>query len=254
MKHLYKVTYESTAYGGQKSIQTRALFLESPDKVNTYRLGGFQRDSINVLKTEKLRPMFAVELDVDVERNEIMFCVDVDRHIESTLEPWERESEFLKAAEAAGEEVDDYLVSSGFYSEVLHDNTYNYSSDFEDDLDFKIYVPRGQENSDWVYNDDAIIFVRKHYGLDARAGYGFVGIFKPGTYDGFAHFLDFHVRLSVLDMEFNHIDDYDSDYAFGHIERDGYTIKSYDAEKQDVILAKDGKDFRLGWYHPAEGV
>lgn len=256
MKYLYKITYTRAAYpyNKEKYSETVEMFLDESESVNTGRLGGFQRDSITVLKKEKIRPRHAIEINADIERNEISFSIDVDEHITQTLEPWEKEQEFVNAAESYDENIEEYLVKSGFYKEVAHDNSYNYCSDFSDDIDFKVFVPVKDSSDDWYYNENAIVSISKHYGLDARCGYSHIGIFQCRHYDGLSHFLQMHVELFVTDLRGDEIDYYDGDSPYYHVERDGYALKSVDAESQDIKLEKDGKEYLLRYWHPVFGI
>lgn len=195
MKKLYKAELKRTTYQGQSSIETRELWADSPSTINTYRLGGFQGDSIEVLSTEYIRDIEPIEVELDLERNEVMVSVSVDHFLDQTLKhARDFEQQVMELSEQSGIDFEEAIEQLG-YKEVVHDNTYNYSSDLSNDLDFKVYIPEGS-NSDWIYNVDAIVFVREHTGLDARAGYKFKGIYKPGDYDGLCYFLDIHVRVT----------------------------------------------------------
>ena len=245
MRSLYQVTLERTSYGGKnKHIETVELFADSPKHINTYRLGGFQQDSIKIIKTKKLRARKTIEIDCDVERNELSFSVTVDDHLNSTL------NFSKKLTDKIGDD-EDALLEMG-YVERSRDNTYNYCSDFENDIMFKIFDVN--ESSDYIYSETALIMVYEHTGLDARAGYKFKGIYKTSDYEGLCYFLDFHVKLSVMPLDSNEvIGDFDGDGAAYSLLKE-YKIKSFDKKTQEVILTKDGEDFRLSYYHPAEGV
>lgn len=251
MKNLYEVILERTTYQGDKSIETVQLFAASPKKINTYRLGGFQHDSIKILKTKKIRKAQVVELDVDIERNEIIPSVDVESHIGSTLEKNETLTKMIqRQAKKEGVDTEDILEQLG-YHELCADNTYNYSSDFDNELNFKIY--NQNKNADWVYDENSIVLVCKHVGLDVRGGYVELGLFNPPEWDGLGYFLEMHVRVTVETLEGDHVDDFDGDWAFGTMLNE-YKIKSWDAKKQILIVTKDDQDFNVTWYHPAMGV
>lgn len=252
MKSYYKVKFKRTDYKGNSSTVTRELLAESPSKINTYRLSGFQGDSIEILDVKKIREQGPVEVDADIERNELSFSVSLDHHLESTLEYDKSfENQVLELAEEMDIEPDEALEEMGYYEQV-HDNTYNYSSDFDNDMDFKVYTPN-KKSSDWVYDDDAVVFVREHQGIDARAGYVFKGIYKRSDFEGLAYFLDFHVRLTVTDMDGNDVEDFDGDGAVYHLLQD-YTLKSFNPKNHKIIVTKDGEDFEVRYYHPAMGV
>ena len=245
MRSLYQVTLERTSYGGKnKKTETVELFADSPKNINTCRLGGFQQDSIKIIKTKKLRARNTIEIDCDIERNELSFSVTVDDHLNSTLN-------FSKKLTNKIGDDEEALLEMG-YVERSHDNTYNYCSDFENDIMFKIFDVN--EKSDYIYSETALILVYEHTGLDARAGYKFKGIYKTSEHEGLCYFLDFHVRLSVDSLDGSeNIEDFDGDGAAYNVLKK-YKIKSFDKKTNEVILTKDGEDFRLSVYHPAEGV
>jgi hypothetical protein len=245
MKNLYKVTLERTTYRCDKSIETREIFAESPRKINTYRLGGFQHDSIKILKAKKIRTKLPIEVEVDTENNEISMTVDVDAHLDTTLE----KNDKLTALYESSDDFEETLKAMG-YKEVTADNTYNYSSDFDNDLNFRVYDLN--PDSDWIYSKTAIVVVYEHTGLDVRAGYKFKGVYNGLKHDGFCYFLDFHVRLTVETLDGDHVSDFDGDWAYGRVCQE-YTVKKLD-KKGNIILTKNGEDFILRYYHPAEGI
>lgn len=246
MKNLYKVQIERTSYHGEKSVETREIFAESPKKINTYRLGGFQQDSIKILSAKKIRPRNTVEIDADIERQELNFSVDVEKHLESTLE---RAEDIEKRATEAELELEEYLESEG-YHELHGDNSYNYSSDFDDDINFRVYSKN--KNEDWIYSEDTIVLVSVHRGLDVRAGYSAPRAYRGNDYDGLCYFLDMHVRLTVETLEGDHVEDFDGDWSGGRLLKE-YRLESVDQKTQKIIVSKDGEKFRVSFYHPAMG-
>lgn len=245
MRSLYQVTLERTSYGGKnKTTETVELFADSPKSINTYRLGGFQQDSIKIIKTKKIRSRHTIEVDCDIERNELSFSVSVDDHLSSTLKYSKKLTDKIGDDEEA-------LIEMG-YVERAHDNTYNYSSDFENDIMFKVFDLN--KESDYIYSENVVVMVYEHTGLDARAGYKFKGIYRPLEQDGICYFFDMHVRLSVDSLDGSeNIDDFDGDGAAYNLLKQ-YKIKSFNEKTQEVILTKNGTDYRLSYYHPAEGV
>lgn len=231
-QNLYEVTLKRTSYGGKSSsVETRQLFATSPKDINTYRLGGFQQDSIEILKAKKIRARKPIEIDVDLERNELSLTVDVIQHLNRCLEPIE------------GIEDEQELLDQG-YEEVCHDNSYNWSSDFSDDIDFKVYSKK--KNRDWFYDKDAIVQVSIHRGLDARAGYKDLGFFKP-RHD-LAYLIEGHVRIYVIDENGNEVDSYDGDGA-------AYSLtKEYTLVNHVTVKNSEGEEFTLSFYHPVEGI
>lgn len=252
MKSYYKVKFKRTDYKGNSKTETLELLAESPSKINTYRLSGFQGDSIEILSVKKVRDQDPVEVEADIKENELTFSVSLDHHLQETLEYDEEfENQVLELAEEMNIEPDEALEEMG-YHEQDHDNTYNYSSDFDNDMDFKVFT-LNKKSSDWVYDKDAVVFVREHQGIDARAGYVFKGIYKRSDYEGLAYFLDFHVRLTVTDMDGNDVEDFDGDGAAYQLLRE-YTLKSFNPKTRQIIVEKDGEEFEVRYYHPAYGV
>lgn len=244
MKNLYKVKLERTTYQGQKSIEETELFAASKKDINTYRLGGFQRDSIKILSAHKIRARNVIEIDGDIKRNELSFSVSAEAHLDSTL------SFNKKLTDTIGDD-EQALLDMG-YVERSGDNTYNYSSDFDNDIMFKIFDVN--EKTDYLYSETAIVMAYIHTGLDARAGYKFVGIYNTGKWDGLCNFLDFHVRLTTYEIDTNNdVDDFDGDGAAYHLLKE-YTLKSFDVKTGKIIVSKNGQDYNLSYYHPAEGV
>lgn len=251
MKNLYEVTLERTTYQGEKSVETTQVWAKDKKSINTYRLGGFQRDSIKIQKAKKIRKQNPIELDVDLERNEISPRISTEAHIENTLEKCEVLTNMIKLyCKNNDMSTEDALEALG-YHEISADNTYNYSSDFQDDLNFKVYSQN--EKSDPMYGKDLIVLVEEHVGLDVRGGYRELGLFKGLEYDGLAYFYEMHVRVTIesLDDKIQH--DFDGDWAFG-LMLEQYKIKSWDAKKQKLVVTKDNIDYKVNWYHPAEGV
>lgn len=252
MKSYYKVKFKRTDYKGNSTTETRELLAESPSKINKWRLSGFQGDTIEILDVKKIRSQEPVEVEADVERNELMFTVSLDHHLKETLiHDKEFENQVLELAEEMGIDPDEALEEMGYYEQV-HDNTYNYSSDFDNDMDFKVYT-LDKKSSGWVYDDDAVVFIREHQGIDARVGYVFKGIYRRPDYEGLAYFLDFHVRLTVQDMNGNDVEDFDGDGAAYQLLSE-YTLKSFNPNTHEIVVEKDGEEFNVSFYHPAYGV
>lgn len=248
-EYLYKVKYKRTSYDGSSSIEEETeLFATDKKSINTYRMGGFQRDSIEILSAKRLRKRRPIELNADIERNELSFIVDIHAHIESTLN---RDEKLENALDKLHDDRGEALEQLG-YELAVHDNSYNWCSDFSNDIDFKVYLPKGS-NADWIYSDDAVVLIDLHHGLDARAGYSPYGVFRPFSYDGLAHFLEAHVRLSIIDENNKVIDDYDGDCPFNSIEKDGYRLTRV-IDEQIPVLTKEGREYQISYYHPCEGI
>ena len=251
MSNLYKVTYKRTGYQTKSRTETNMIFADSPETINKYRLGGFQRDSIDILNVEFVRERRTIECDADIERNELSFTINVDDHINGTLQHNKTLEEILLSQSAKEEtDIEEVLESLG-YIERVHDNTYNYCSDFSDDLDFKVFTK--SKDSDWVYDEDAVVLVWKHYGLDARAGYSFHGVYSPLPDEALLYFLAFHVRVEVMDKGATiGVADYDGDGAVHEALQD-YTLQFYNETTREIIVVdKEGNEFLLDASHPCE--
>lgn len=252
MKNLYEITFERTTYQGEKSQETRQVVARDKKSINTYRLGGFQHDSIKILKAKKIRQLNPIELDVDIERNEIIPSVSIDAHLENTLEKNEVLTKIVNTYCCDNEMSTEEALEDLGYHEISADNTYNYSSDFETELNFKIYSKNPK--SDSIYGKDLIVLVEEHVGLDVRGGYKKLGIFNGLKHDGLGYFYEMHVRVTVENVnDQNDTEDFDGGWAFGQMLKE-YKIKSWDAKKQKLIVTKDNVDYNVHWYHPAEGV
>lgn len=254
--YLWNVKLKRTGYNNRKGkIEHRKLWAESKADINTYRLGGFQRDTIEILNATRGRKRKPVEVEIDVERNEMSFTVDIKAHLDSTLEQDDALSTAVEAIVSEGEMDREEALESLGYVEVCHDNSYNWCSDFSDDIAFKVYMPKGENSTDWHYSENARVIVSIHRGLDARAGYCEVdGVFKSSaSYDGLTHFLEGHVRLYLHDSDGNDTgEDYDGDDAVYHmLERDGYKVVRLDGNTP--IVSKDGKEYSVCYFHPAKG-
>lgn len=248
MTNLYKVKLERTTYQGQKSIEETELFAVSKKDINTYRLAGFQRDSIKILSASKIRARNVIEVDADIKRNELSLSVDVESHIDSTLELNKKLTNICKKLDYS--DMQEKLESLGYVLQHS-DNTYNYSSDFDNDLNYDVFT-LGDVN-DWIYDDNTIILVRKHVGLDVRGGYNFKGIYS-GANEGLCYFLDFHVKLTTYEIDTNNDDDNFNGAGAAYQLLKEYTLKSFDVKTGKIIVSKDGENYNLSYYHSAEGV
>lgn len=240
MKNLYQVTLERITYKGEKSIETRQLFAESPKKINTYRLGGFQHDTVKVVKAKKIRSRNTIELDVDIERNEVTPSISVDEHLDATLEL----NEVLTKKAKKSDDISEMMELLG-YHELNSDNTYNYSSDFENELQFSVYSKNPK--ADRLYEEDLVVVVYEHTGLDVRAGYKFKGIYNAQIEDGLRNFYEMHVQVSVLDKNGNVLATF---WSFGQMLTD-FKIKAYNEKTQELIVTKGDQDFTVIMWHPA---
>lgn len=247
MKNTYKIKIERTNHKSEKSTETVTRCLREPGDLNTYRLGGFQQDSIKVISVENQGASDGFDIDIDIKRNELCFSFDVDLHIENTLERQTNlEKTLIAATEKNNTDIETELENMG-YVEVVADNTYNYESDLDDTLNYKVYMPKSKKDGCWLYDASAIVLIEKHIGLDVRAGYTLEGVFKGG-YDGIAHFLNVTADLWVCDESGEEIDQYGSVYNL----LENYEVQE-GSTKQDIKLKEKttGEICELRWSHPA---
>lgn len=268
MKALFKVvytyqSYSTSYYDGSKIKKEREMFLnystdengiKNPDYVPTNRLSGFERASIDIIETVYIRDINPVEvIDFDIERNELSAVVMIDDLLENTLnhdEAFENNINLIAGENYEGD-VHEALISLG-YKERCTDNTYNYSSDLENELNYHVYTL--DENSDWIYDESAVIVIDEHIGLDVRAGYTTKGIYKSNDYEGLCYFLmGFHIGVSIIDADWNEIESYDGDYAIGNALND-YTLVSLNENNEIKVKDNDGDMFTLSFNSPAFGV
>jgi hypothetical protein len=253
-KHLYQVEIKRTTYHGESSIETRELFAKSPKDINTYRLGGFQHDSIQILKATKLRSQRVIEVSVDFEWQNLTTSISVDDHLDSTLEFNEV---ITKALNDSSEDHGDVMEALGYF-EVVSDNSYNYTSDFENELQYTIYSndPKDKDD-DWYYSQNVVVLVSEHTGLDVRGGYRFRGAYNGLEHDSLHYFLEQHVRIEVIalgDETYDPIDTFEGTEASYRILQE-YALVDFDEETQEVLVCnKDGELFKLSFYHPSMGV
>jgi hypothetical protein len=239
---LFEIEY---LVNGKDLIKTE-VWAKSKNKINTYRLSGFQGDSIDIQKCNYIRDILPIEIyDIDIEKNDLSVLINLQDHLDNSLNhDISFENECLKCAEDLDLELDEYLESIG-YIERSHDNSYNYCSDFNNDIDFKIYTL--DDDLEYIYSDSAIVLVKEHHGIDARCGYSFNGLYRTLDHDGLCYFFDFHVRLSVDDI------DYDGDCAVYSILKD-FTLVSNSIEGELIVKDINGVQHSVNMYHPALGV
>ncbi len=240
---LFKVTFNYQSYNEKNGPikKTRELFLDSKNpEVNTCRLSGFENATISDVRAELIRDKQEIEIDIDIERNEIDATICGQSFLDSTLN---------KCSDLSGDEdeIIEQLESQG-YVQVVHDNNYNSENDLDETYDFKVFDL--DQNSEWYYSDTAIILIRKHVGLDVRAGYEFIGAFRGLDYDGMVHFLDRQVRFDVMDRLGEEVDQYESVYSM----LNDYKIVGYDQESQSIKLEREGNTFVASYYNPVYGV
>ena len=260
---LFEVTYTRQGYGRtskEKSTQKTKMFLETfmenkkPFYVPTNRLSGFQQDRIEIKKTKFIREQFPIEItDIDIEGNDLMAVRSIDSFIDETLGDKSKMADKVNEI-MAEEELDiEYAMARFGYIMVNHDNTYNYGSDLEDELDYKIFQPENNENEDYIYDDETVIWVERHIGLDVRGGYQEVGLFDNGDMDGLSMFIiRRYIEVTIFTEEGEEGRSYDGDgaiykclqdYKLSHVVDHGP-----DLMPEIFVKNEDGETFEMRLY------
>ena len=65
-----------------------------------------------------------------------------------------------------------YMEDRG-YKQLARDNTYNCESDLTQCYIWEVWVPEGEDCSDWIYADDSVLVCYFHTGADVRGGYSY---------------------------------------------------------------------------------
>lgn len=224
----YKITYEYQAYNEKQPIQKTeyVVLLKSDDieqlksAVNTYRLAGFERASINVRDVKYIKDVDGYIINVDVENNDL----SIFRHTETFFSEYE-----CVRGQFGEDDIEEILENLG-YKETTRDNSYNWRSDYSDDIDFKVY--QQDTSKDWVYDEAAFILVRIHKGLDARAGYEFFGLYKNDEGLGENMIIRSYISVWLTDNEGKEVDQFDGDYAIGSM-LESYTL-TYDSTEDNI--------------------
>jgi hypothetical protein len=121
------------------------------------------------------------EIDRDLRRR---FKAFARRPANQDLAWWDAEAAFM---ESLG------------YEEVCGDNACNWENDLDQVFALHVYMPAGRSSADWLYSDDAVVWIATHNGcdlLDVVAGWSFL----EGT-DSDGNELD-RDALQALDEEF----------------------------------------------------
>lgn len=116
--------------------------------------------SIDTWKTE-------VTATIDTARFLAEVC-DVDSELQEQFDDW--------VALEENSELSWFEAGEKFATEVLgltqlaRDNTYNGENDLSQNYVWEVY---GEDDGDWIYNDDALMVVYAHTGCDVRGGYAY---------------------------------------------------------------------------------
>ena len=263
---LFEVTYTRQGYGKtskEKSTQKTEMFLETfmknkkPFHVPTNRLGGFQQDHIEVLETKFIREQFPLEIiDIDIEGNDLTVIRTIHSFLKDTLDDAPKEiSERVTELILNEEDLDiEEAMEKLCYVQVVHDNTYNCGSDLEDELNYRVFQLKDNQNNDWIYDEDALIWIERHIGLDVRAGYSELGLYQPGGMDGLCDFLiRQQIQVEIFepmgDNSYSEVEFYDGDgaiyscledYKLSHVVDHGP-----DLMPEIFVKDKDGKIFEM---------
>jgi hypothetical protein len=94
---------------------------------------------------------------------------EVDSEIQSNFDAW--------AALEENSELSWFEAGETFATKILglkqlaRDNTYNGENDLSQTYVWEVYA--GEDDGDWIYNDDALMVVYAHTGCDVRGGYAY---------------------------------------------------------------------------------
>lgn len=228
-----------------ESIQHEEDFTEEEimKKVNTWRLRGFAGHTIEVVSAKRLKASSLYNVAVDKNSNE----VDVSKK----LVPWLLDNMGEDLMDKLGEDVVESLEALG-YEEMVHDNSYNYENCWDDTIDYRIYQHVDSTNGDWLYDQNALIFIRLHVGIDVRAGYNEFAVVKNGSgYDSLMEnfYMNNMVQFYLKDSKGNEVESWDE--TFGNLELDSniYQIVSEDTEEDiKVKRLEDGEILELYYY------
>ncbi len=224
----YKITYDYKSYNETQPVEKTVdlVLLKSDDieqlkrSINTYRLSGFEGASIKIKDAEYVKDVDDYIIDIDVKNNELSIL----RHTETFF------NDYDCIRDNFGEDDIEEILENLGYEETTHDNSYNWCGDYSDDIDFKVY--QHDTSKDWFYDDSALILVRIHRGLDARAGYEFLGLYKNNDDLGENMILRSYISVWLTDNEGKEVDQFDGDYAIGSM-LESYTLTD-DSTKDNI--------------------
>jgi len=137
------------------------------------------------------------------------------------------------------------------YVEMTGGNTCNAENDLDQNFDFKIYLPEGLEDEDWIYHEAAVCVLHLHTGADVRGGYSApLAVKWTGEYSIPMHYcVEYFCRPWIAD---------ESRYTCGYsgnpryqLEKDGFTFKEVTTD--GLIFEKDGEDFTFYASRPYMG-
>lgn len=212
-------------------------------KVNTWRLRGFAGHAIELVSAKRLGTSNLYNVSVDKDRNEV--------NISKKLVVWLLDNMDEDLMDKLGEDVEESLEALG-YEEQVHDNSYNYENCWDDTIDYRIYQHADSTNGDWLYDQNALIFIRLHVGLDVRAGYDEFAVIKNGSgYESFMEnfLINNTVQFYLADNKGNEVESFEDTYGYLELDADKYQIISEDNDEDiKVKRLEDGEILDLYYY------
>ena len=144
------------------------------------------------------------------------------------------------------------------YVEMTGGNTYNAENDLDQNFDFKIYLPEGLEDEDWIYHEAAVCVLHLHTGADVRGGYSApLAVKWTGEYSIPLHYcVEYYCEdeEGPEDGPGNFPDRYTCGYSGnprGQLEKDGFTFKEITTD--GLIFEREGEDFTFYVSRPYMG-
>ena len=132
----------------------------------------------------------------------------------------------------------------GFIQQA-RDNTYNNENDLDQDFVWEVWTPEGEDVSDWIYCDEAVIVLYLHTGCDVRGGYSRPLAVKFDLSE-YCMPLDWTCEYYCETLEDGENERFQSGYSSSprhEVESAGFEFKEVDAENKGLIFTRDGEDF-----------
>lgn len=128
------------------------------------------------------------------------------------------------------------------YTASKSDNTYNHENDFSSDFIFQYFVPE-ENNGDALYANGAYVAIQIHTGVDIRAGYTSVKLYKINDSLAESGFVDWLLSWNVDYANGDNADD-KGEFSAGYHSNPGYHLLE-DSLKGRAVWS-DKRDCFLG--------
>mgnify|MGYP000358963308 FL=1 len=202
--------------------------------------------------------------DTTAELNNICYydscgtpCISLTRWLADYAEIHHLHQAFYKWARGndlpwfeAGQE---YMTNKG-YQLAARDNTYNNETDFDQCFVYEVWVPEYNSVDDWLYADDAVIFIYAHTGCDVRGGYASPIICTFDCMD-YVMPIDWQCNLYSDDLSESQNEQLSvgySSYPLGQLEELGFEYKKNQASSDMALFVnqESGQEISvsLGYY------